>query len=93
MGEVLEFGAFATEVRGHLWVLKIEPAFQLERGIARFMWSPFTAELEPLSEEHVQLSISASGQLVRTVQYAMDMASVRLVADGISAIFEPNGDG
>jgi hypothetical protein len=92
MGALLKFDAFATEVRGHLWVLEIEPAFQLRRDVARFMWPPYAAELALLDEEHVRVALSSSGQLVRTVQYVMDAASARLIADGIIAMFEPEGE-
>jgi hypothetical protein len=89
MGAVLEFDAFVTEVREHLWVLEVEPAFQLNPSVARFMWPPYTAELEPLNATDVRVALSFAGQLVRTIQYVMDAPSARLAAEGIVALFEP----
>ena len=90
MGGILSFDSFAAEVRAHLCVLEIEPAFKIDAEIARFMWPPYTAELQLLDHSHVMVAFSAHGQLVRTVEYVMDTASAKLVADGIIAVFEPD---
>jgi hypothetical protein len=89
MGAQLEFDAFAIEVRALLWVLEIEPAFQLAPQRARFMWAPYTAELQTIDDAHVRLGLIAHGELVRTIEYPMDDRSTRHVADGIIALFEP----
>ncbi len=89
MGEALSFEAFAIEARSHLWVLNIEPAFQLDDDVARFMSPPYHAELELISAGPVRLALSAHGQLVRTVEYQINDAAAKSIADGIIAIFEP----
>jgi hypothetical protein len=89
MGEILSFDAFAAEVRSHLWVLEIEPAFQLSAGVARFMWPPNIAELQFVDDRRVRVAFSQHGELLRTVEYAMDKATAKLVAEGITAVFEP----
>ncbi|HEY5021082.1 MAG TPA: hypothetical protein VII30_01210 [Gemmatimonadaceae bacterium] len=85
----MDLASFANSVREHLWVLDIEPAFQAGKGIVRFMWRQKVAELQPLDPANVRLLLSSHGQLVRTIDLAMTEASVRLVADGIIAVFEP----
>ncbi|HEV2738695.1 MAG TPA: hypothetical protein VGU66_08965 [Candidatus Elarobacter sp.] len=93
MGEATSFESFesfAIEVRSHQWVLKIEPAFQLEDDVARFMWPPYKAELELIAVGRVRVALSVEGQLVRTVEYDMSDASAKLIADGIMAVFEPD---
>jgi hypothetical protein len=92
MGDLLSFDSFVAEARSHLWAMEIEPAFQTQLDIARFMWPPYSAELQPLDATHVRLAMSVSGKLARTVEYQMDSASARLVADGIMALFEPEED-
>lgn len=91
MGIMPSLDDFAAEVRSHLWVLDIEPAFQIGEHVARFMWAPYTAELQSLNAGNVRLALSAHNQLVRTVEYPMDEASAKLVADGIIALLEPEG--
>jgi hypothetical protein len=93
MSGLLPFHAFATAVRDHLWVLEIEPAFQMTEKVMRFMWPPYVAELEQLDEGLVRVALSSHGQLVRTIGYVTDVASAKLVADGIIAIFQPDAVG
>jgi hypothetical protein len=85
----MDFATFANSVREHLWVLDVEPAFHAGPGLARFMWRQRVAELQPLDSANVRLLLSSHGQLVRTIDIAITEASVRLVADGIIAVFEP----
>jgi hypothetical protein len=89
MGE-LTFDAFATRVREHLWVLQTEPAFRLDGQFARFMWLANIAELQPLTPTSLRLSLSSHGELIRTVELPMTEEAVRLAADGIIAVFEPD---
>jgi hypothetical protein len=90
MGVQMSFSSFATAVREHLWVLEVEPAYSLSERVARFMWSPYGADLEPLDSKNVRFLLSAHGELVRTIDLPMTQESVRQVADGIIAVFEPD---
>ncbi len=92
MGVPMDFAAFANSVREHLWVLETEPAFRLESDSALFMWRADVAELQLLDHSNLRMSLSSNGALIRTIELPMSASSVKLVADGIIAVFEPEGD-
>jgi hypothetical protein len=52
------------------------------------MQSPFTAELHPIDASHVRLSISAHGELIRTVELPLSEDGAWLCWNGIVAVFE-----
>ena len=86
---VLEFDDFVLAVREPLCVLDIDPPFQHQPGeVARFMWPPHLAELHLVDASHVRLSISAHGELIRTVELPLTDDAVWLCWNGIVAIFE-----
>lgn len=89
MGVQMTFDDFAAAVREPLCVLDVEPAYQHKHGeVARFMQPPYLAELHPVDETHVRLSISAHGELIRTVELPLADDAVWLCWTGIVAIFE-----
>jgi hypothetical protein len=83
------FDAFVHAVREPLCVLDVEPAFKHEYGaFARFMQSPYLAELHPIDEHQVRLSISAHGEMIKTVELPLTDDAAWLAWNGIVAIFE-----
>jgi len=86
---VVSFDGFVRAVREPLCVLDVEPAFQHQRGaFARFMQPPYLAELHPIDESHVRLSLSAHGELFKTVLLPLTDDAAWLAWNGIVAIFE-----
>jgi hypothetical protein len=87
MGAV-SFDQFVRMVREPLCVLDVEPAFRLENDRARFMWPPYIAELEAIDDLNLRFSVSAHGELLRTVELPMTSDAAWLAWNGIVAIFE-----
>jgi hypothetical protein len=89
MGADLRFDDFVLSVREPLCVLDVEPAFQHKQGeSARFIWPPFIAELDAIDESSVRLSLSAHGELIRTVELPLTADAAWLAWNGIAAVFE-----
>lgn len=85
----LEFDHFVLAVREPLSVLDVEPAFQHRHDeVARFMQPPYLAELHPIDTSHVRLSISAHGEILRTVELPMTEDGAWIAWNGVVAIFE-----
>lgn len=85
----LGFDDFVLMVRESLSVLDAEPAFQHQRNeVARFMQPPYMAELHLIDTSHVRLSISAHGEILRSVELTMTKDGAWIAWNGIVAIFE-----
>lgn len=85
----ITFEDFVALVREPLVILDVEPAFQHKDGeCARFMRPPLIAELQLLTPSTARLSISAHGELIRTIELPLTHDAVWLAWNGIVAIFD-----
>lgn len=91
MGEIdsVRFDDFVRSVREPLFVLDVEPAFKHEPDtFARFIQHPYLAELHPIDASHVRFSISARGEIIKTVLLPLTDDAAWFAWNGIVAIFE-----
>jgi hypothetical protein len=87
-GVPLQFDHFAYSVREGLEILDVEPAFQRTDDAVRFMWPPYLAEVQAIDDKHARLSLSAHGELLRTIELPMTQDAAWLAVNGIAAVFE-----
>lgn len=85
---VLLFDDFASRVREGLEILPVEPAFQRLADVVRFTARPYLAELHLIDEGRARLSLSAHGELLKTIELPMTSDAAWLAVNGIAAVFE-----
>jgi len=92
MRDVLAFGAFAQEIDNRLWLLGIEPRFELCERRARWSCAPYAVDLQAIDRVRARIVLSDAGTMCHASEPgAMTLAGAQALARALGMLFAGRG--